>query len=411
MAARVILVVVAACSTVVLGASPRVPQSSRQNSPTLAERFPPPPGYGVEQDVESDGTRNFSTGTGIRGHIIRRFVQAGDDGPAGVPDIARYFADLLHAQNGVLLDDHLNNRVGRLDGRIPGPHPIWLHVDITDDGSVLDIVALEEAAASTRDMPVEEARASGSWTTGDTLVDTAAADRALVIHMRDALSSLAAPAFRPYSGWAWRVTAEDANPGSVATTTMSPYRVRLSGLARMQPCATCPVTTDTRAVTAFTMDVNRVESLGDLDTSTPRSDAFFIDPGFTPSGSVTRFKGGARILVTRAGRPALFLPVANEVYLAAQVRFAEAAGSTTDAIRSELAGLSPEARNTPAHDALGRGIVRLNPSYFEPGRDRASAHFAVIDTPWKYGVGEVSLYQRDLVDGFLGSAALADLLK
>ncbi len=40
----------------------------------------------------------------------------------------------------------------------------------------------------------------------------------------------------------------------------------------------------------------------------------------------------------------------------------------------------------------------------------AAAQFLVIDVPWKYGVGEVSLYQRDLVETFLASAALTNLL-
>jgi hypothetical protein len=78
------------------------------------------------------------------------------------------------------------------------------------------------------------------------------------------------------------------------------------------------------------MDVNRAESL---------------DPGSTPTGEITRFKDGGRILITRADR----------------------AGSTP--------------------------------------------HFAVIDVPWKYGVHEVSLYQRDLVEQFLKTAALAELVK
>ena len=286
------------CSTALLAASP---QPQRQKSPSLAERFPAPPGYSVEQDTMSEGTRDFSIATGVRGRILRRFVQAGDDGPAGVAEIVRYFADLLRAQGGVLFDDRLNSRAGRLDGRIPGARPVWLHVDINDESSVLDIIALEETAPSERQMPVDETRIGGSWTTGEAFVAMPEADRAMAMRTRDALSALAAPFFRPFQGWAWRVTVEELRDGSTSSASTYPYRVRVSGRQRSQACATCPVTTDTQDVTMFT-------------------------------------------------------------------------------------------------------ITRADPA-------RSAPPFAVIDVPWKSGVGEVSLYQHDLVEAFLRSAALADLVK
>lgn len=309
---HVALALALACCSALLAAGPL---EERQKTPSLAERFPAPPGYSVEQDTESDGARDFSTASGVRGHMLRRFVQAGDDGPMTPPDIARYFADQLHAQNGFLFDDRMNSRSGRLDGRIPGPRPVWLHVDINDDGNVLDVIALEERAASTREMPVEETRITGSWTTGET---------------RDALSALAVPFFKPFQGWAWHVTVEELHDGSAQADSAHPYRVRLSGRQRSQACATCPVTTDAQDVAAFTMDVNRVE---------------LLDPGFTPTGQITRLRDGGKILITR------------------------------------------------------------------PDSARSAPHFAVIDIPWKYGVGEVSLYQRDLVEAFLASPRLADLVK
>jgi len=280
-----------ACCSALLAASQTVPGPK---SPTLAERFPAPPGYSVEQDTASEGSRDFSSATGVRGRMLRRFVQAGDDGPSGVAEVARYFADLLHAQGGVLLDDRLNSNTGRLDGRIPGPRPVWLHVDITDGSGVLDIIALEETTATARPMPIEEARIAGSWAVGETFVDMPAADRAIALGKRDALAALAMPMFKPLQGWVWRVTAEELRGGGSPTPSPYPYRVRISGRLISQACATCPATTDNEEVTVFTMDVNRS---------------------------------------------------------------------------------------------------------------------AVIDAPWKRGVGEVSLYQWELVDKLLSSAALAELIK
>ena len=194
---------------------------------SLADRFPPPPGYTSEQDVESDGTRNFSTATGVRGHILRRFVQAGDD-KAGVAQIAGYFADRIHEQGGSLFDDRLNNVNGQLDGRIPGDKPVWLHVDISDEGGVIDIVALEERTPTAREMPVEEFRVAGTWSAAPGIA---------------AIAEKIAPLFQPYRGWDWRLVGEDPN------------RVRLVGLARSQACATCSIISDTHDVTVATFDI------------------------------------------------------------------------------------------------------------------------------------------------------------
>jgi hypothetical protein len=297
-----------------LSAAPQVKSPSPKQLPTLVERFPPPPGYSVEQDVESEGARSFSTASDVRGHILRRFVQAGDDGPTSVPEIVRYFADLLHEQNGFMFDDRLNNVSGRLDGRIPGPRPVWLHVEINDSGSVLDITALEEpTAAPSRDMPVEEWRIAGSWSAGDSAT---------------AIAAVLAPAFRPYQGWAWSVV-----PGD------TPSQSRVTGFQRSQACATCAIVTAADRVVLLNVHIN---------------DSSLVPSGFAMTGSVTKFRDGGRILIAQPG---------------------------------------------------------LSSADFEAARARAAAHFAVIDLPWKYAVGEVSLYQYDLVDAFLATAALMDLVK
>ena len=54
---------------------------------TLAARIALPHSYVSEQDTESDGTFDFAKAPGVRGHILRRFVQPDDD-KMNVTDIA-----------------------------------------------------------------------------------------------------------------------------------------------------------------------------------------------------------------------------------------------------------------------------------------------------------------------------------
>lgn len=189
---------------------------------TLANRIPLPAGYASEQDTESDGAFDFANAAGVRGHILRRFVQPGDDN-TGVLDIVAHFAGELRRQGGTVLNDRLNNVTGRIDGRIPGAKPVWLHVDVSDEGGLIDVVVLEERQPIAREIPVEERAVPGTWSS-----DLAIGDRL-------------APIFQPYRGWAWHVVAEGG-------------RARVFGFARSQACAACPIVTDTTPVTLATID-------------------------------------------------------------------------------------------------------------------------------------------------------------
>lgn len=211
----------------------------------LIDRFELPPGYGSEQDVESDGSRSFSTAAGVSGHILRRYVQAGDD-KTSVADLAAYFADRIHEQGGSLFDDRLNNISGQLDGRVPGAKPVWLHVEISDEGGVIDVILLEERAPVAREMPVEETRIPGTW--------TAAAGTT-------SIAEKIAPLLQPYQGWEWRLVLDEAT------------RARLSGLARSQACASCPIVTDTREITVATFDLRSGRPVVDIPSRHAAADA------------------------------------------------------------------------------------------------------------------------------------------
>lgn len=188
----------------------------------LADRVALPDGYASEQDTESDGAYDFAQASGVRGHILRRFVQAGDDKTAA-RDLVGFFADAIHRQGGVVLLDRFNNLTGRIDGRIPGAKPLWLHAEVSDEGGVIDVLLLEERQPAARDVPIEESAVAGTWTS------------------ESAFGEKLAPLFAPNRGWAWRV-APDGD------------RARVFASARTQACATCPVVTDTTPVTLATVD-------------------------------------------------------------------------------------------------------------------------------------------------------------
>ena len=65
------------CGLLASSGTPTLAQKPAPAPPSLAERFPPPEGYSVEQDVEGNDGRDFWIVSNVRGHILRRFVQAG----------------------------------------------------------------------------------------------------------------------------------------------------------------------------------------------------------------------------------------------------------------------------------------------------------------------------------------------
>ena len=193
-----------------------------QKTVPLVDRVALPEGYASEQDTESDGAFDFAQAPGVRGHILRRFVQAGDDKTAA-RDLVGFFATAIHQQGGVVLIDRFNNVTGRIDGRIPGTKPLWLHAEVSDEGGVIDVLLLEERQPVARETPVEETAVTGTWTS------------------ESPVGEKLAPLFLPNRGWAWHAAPEGD-------------RVRVYGLARTQGCATCPVVTDTTPVTLVTFD-------------------------------------------------------------------------------------------------------------------------------------------------------------
>jgi len=192
---------------------------------TLADRVPLPDGYASEQDTQTDGAYDFASVPGVRGHILRRYVQAGDD-KTSPPDIAAFFAAFVHSQRGIVFGDRVNNLASRLDGRIPGDKPLWLHIEVSDEGGVIDVLVLEERQPIARELPVEEQNVEGTWTSD------------LPIGVR------LSPSLKPYRGWAWSLVADGDS------------RAKLLAAQRTQACGSCPIVTDKTPVTIATFSID-----------------------------------------------------------------------------------------------------------------------------------------------------------
>lgn len=427
-----------------------LPAAARQDPPALTARFPAPDGYRVIDEDGGNGTGDFVFARGVTGRQLRRTLEAPDGAQVSTLGVARHFAERLRTQGGVMFADRINHGGGRLEGRIPGERPVWLHVDITDEGRSIGMVAIEqEPGAPATDLPVGETRIPGAWGVGENLYNMTAADRPAAMAVRTAVASLVAPVLSPYLGWAWRASTEDLADVTLAAPGAFPYRVHVFGLMRSQECPACPIITDTHGVTMVRLEINYVEALGERDQATLVAEGFFLEPSF----------GDDRRLFTRQGRPPLWVPVTREAYLQARVRFAERIGGSAStemdaavaefeaamkelektnpaaarqaraefeasralmrrqtadgatALRDELASLSNSDRRAPATDPVGRRVVRLNAAYFEPGRPKTAVHFLVLDAPSLRGVGELSVYQTEQLRRVLASIDVASLLK
>lgn len=421
-----------------------------QNRPELAARFPVPDGYRIVDEDHGTGVADFVFAKNVTGDRLHRVLEARDGVEVTPLALAQHFAARLRAQGGVMFADRINNGGGRLEGRIPGGRPVWLHVDIADNGRSADVVTIEqEPGATAPALPVEETHIPGTWTVNENLDAMAAADRAVANAVRNAAADLVAPMLAPYLGWAWRAQTEDLADVSLVAPGAFPYRIHIYGLMRSQECATCPVLTDTHGVTLVRLEVNRVEALGERDQATLVDDGIFLEPEL----------GADRRLFTRAGRPPLWVPVTREQYLRARIRFVEQTGGSaskemdasvadfeagmkelektnpaaakqaraefaaaralmrtqtgegTTALRQELDSLSAADRSAAAADPVGHRVVRINPAYFENGRARTAIHFLVVDVPSKRGVGELSVYQAEQLERLLGRVNFASLLR
>jgi hypothetical protein len=135
-----------------------------QDRPTLAQRFPVPDGYALVDDDSETGTLDVFLARGRRGTILRRTLEAKPGATVSVAGVARVFGDRVRGAGGTIHGDRMTNAGGLLDGRIPGERPVWLHLDISDTGRSVAMVALDEAPGQPAvAVPVEEIRIPGAW--------------------------------------------------------------------------------------------------------------------------------------------------------------------------------------------------------------------------------------------------------
>jgi hypothetical protein len=378
--------------------APALAQKTPSRPALLADRIPVPDGYSVEQDVEANDRRNFGPVQNVNGHILRRFVQAGDDGPSSPAAIAAFYANFVIDQQGVVIADTANDTVGAFDGRLPGAKPVWLHVDINSAGGILDVIALEETATPLTPVPVPERQLAGAWIVEPLPASLPVSLREAATRARDAVAAALSASVQPPRGWQWHIAVDTGADGALA--------VRVDGARVWQTCATCATTADAERTVLMRVTFSRPEAVADRDAATAPEAGLFVAPQMAGTGTVTPFvtpfHDGTRVLVTSSTAP-LFAPVTRERYLSAQAAAARRSDAALAAtVDAQVAALAPAERTAPAADRYGRAIVQANP---------AAGPFAVIELPWMQGASTASLYQRELVEAVLASPSLAALVR
>ena len=219
-----------------------------------------------------------------------------------------------------------------------------------------------------------------------------------------------------------------------------PLSISATVLLRFQDCASCQVREASESRRMLGVEINRLEtavvSLPFRDTA--GHPMFEWRPAQSVSADITRTRGG-HLVMTRPGRPALWLPVSHEAYIRAQLTeysrvgqnmpdLAKAAAEQEQALRElekidpaaakearaalraagqptlaaganplvamlteELNGLSPEDRRKPATLADGAAIVVRNPAYDDPSLPRTAAQVIVLtfESPQDYFLEDV----------------------
>lgn len=417
--------------------------SAAQNPPVP---FAPPVGYVVGDAADvTEETVDFSTGPlareSVRGRRWQVFYEAIPGARRRPIAITRHYLTQVEARGGSRLFGYMGEGGGQVWAHVPGPKPLWLQVAAGNDGDGIELTVVEELSPRERRLPVPAERLDGRWRPD--VVNLAAYPASFRPTLQRSLTEVSAllravPLLAPPAGAAWAVVT--GYDDSVPERGPVPLSMAAIVLLRFQDCASCPVHDESEGRRMLSVEINRPETaVVSLSFRDPAGRTMFEwRPEQSVSADITRTRGG-HLVMTRPGRPPLWLPVSHEAYIRAQLAeystlgqrmpdMAKALAEQEQALRElektdpaaakearaalraagtpaltaganpavamlteELNGLSPEDRRKPAALADGATIVVTNPAYDDPALPRTAAQVIVVrfESPQDYFLEDV----------------------
>lgn len=297
--------------------------SADQAPPGLA----PPPGYreADQSEVAERETHELPTGPLDRETVTgRSWVTNYDALPAMRKrplDVLRHYVALAETRGGLRLGGYVTDEGGSTVVFVPGPRPLWAYIVVGDEGQGVEVRFVEETTPRVRRFSVPADRLPGQWNPDQPDVSAYPATlRAGVTAHFSLVASIwrAADILRQPKGGAFSVAMPPIE--SVPETGPLPVVTTLLVRPRSQACESCPQNPDGEARRLVAITINEPEVAAKVLELKDGQGRVMYEwrPASRPSATMTRTRDRHMVL-TREGRPALWLPVSRAAYLQAQI--------------------------------------------------------------------------------------------
>jgi hypothetical protein len=343
-------------------------------------------------------------------------------------DVLRHYVNLAESGGGLRLGGYVTDEGGSTVVWIPGVRPLWAYIVVSEEGQGIEVRFIEESSPRPRRFIVPSDRLAGQWNADQPDVSAYRAElRPAVTSIFQQVAAMwrgSAPLNEPKGG-AYSV----AMPPVEAVAESGPLAMLTTLLVRprSQACESCAPNPDGEARRLVTVSVNAPETaVGALDLKDSQGRVLYEWRPATRSGPASTKTRDRHLVLTREGRPPLWLPVSRAAHIQAQIAALDDMGRDTvdmakvraeqeaalkamekidpaaakaaraaleatpmptmvgvaDGHRAQLAealaSLSEKERGEPAVLQDGTEIVVLNPAYFDRSAPRAMPQVVVV---------------------------------
>jgi hypothetical protein len=332
-----------------------------------------PPGYREtdQSEVAERETHELPTGPLDRETVTgRSWITNYDALPAlrrRPLDVLRHYVSLAEARGGLRLGGYVTDEGGSTVVFVPAPRPLWAHIVVEAEGEGVEVRFVEETTPRARRFSVPSDRLPGQWNADQpdlsayptTLRPAVGAHFSQVSAMWRAADPLRQP-----KGGAFSVAMPSIE--SVPETGPVPVVTTLLVRPRSQACESCPQNPDGEARRLVAITINEPEVAAKaLELKDAQGHVIYEwRPAARPNATTTRTRD-RHVVLTREGRPALWLPVSRAAYLQAQIAAVDGMGrDVPDAakIRAEQeAAIRDLEKIDPAAAKAARAAIAATP--------------------------------------------------